>query len=221
MVNMTQVEDEEDRSIAAVITRTLAARIVSGALPPGERLRQDHVATEFRTSHVPVREAFQRLDAQGLVVTEPRRGVRVAPLDPAAVLEVAEMRAVLEPLALRHAMPLLSQVHLAAARSALEDERLCADDLTTLQEANQRFHGALTSACAMPRLAGAVADLHRASARHLFAAWSSLAWQARSGDEHRAILAAVEAGQADTACRLLAEHIMAAGRALATVLHWG
>jgi len=126
---------------------------------------------------------------------------------------------VLEPLALRQALPMLSLAHLAAARAALEDERLRADDLAALQEANQRFHAALTSACAMPRLSGAVADLHRASARHLFAAWSSLAWQARSGEEHRAILAAVEAGHADTACCLLAEHIMAAGRALATVLH--
>lgn len=64
---------------AAQIAQTLAERIVSGQLEPGARLRQDHVAEEFGTSHVPVREAFRRLEAQGLAVSEPRRGVRVLP----------------------------------------------------------------------------------------------------------------------------------------------
>ncbi|MBA2676704.1 MAG: GntR family transcriptional regulator, partial [Ramlibacter sp.] len=43
----------EDNTLAGRISRALAARIVAGALPPGERLRQDHVAAEFGASHVP------------------------------------------------------------------------------------------------------------------------------------------------------------------------
>lgn len=204
----------DDRSVAGQIARALAARIVSGELPPGERLRQDHVAAEFGASHVPVREAFQRLEAQGLVVLEPRRGVRVAALDPAAVLEVAEMRAALEALALRHA---ISRIDLAAARRAVDDEAK-AESVAGLEEANRRFHQALTTPCTMPRLLAGIADLHQASARHLFATWRRLDWRSRSGEEHRAIVAAVEAGQPDAACSLLTEHIVAAGRALAQAL---
>ena len=211
-------ESGDDQSVAAAITRTLADRIVSGALAPGERLRQDHIAAEFRASHVPVREAFRRLDAQGLVVTEPRRGVRVASMDPADVVEVAEMRAALEALAVRHALPRLTPGDIAMARSALDAEARSGDNLPTLEEANRRFHAVLIAPCGMPRLVAAIADLHRASARHLFAAWRDLTWQTRSHDEHRAILVAVAAKDADVACTLLADHITAAGRALAAVL---
>ena len=96
-------------TIAARIERTLAERIVAGVLNAGEKLRQEHVAEEFSASHVPVREAFRRLEARGLVASVPRRGVRVAGFTQAEVREVAEMRAALEALALRHAIPHLTR----------------------------------------------------------------------------------------------------------------
>src|SRR3954452_12708423 len=86
---------ELDQSVATRIMAALAERIVSGALAPGARLMQDHIAEEFQASHVPVREAFRTLEAQGLVVSKPRCGVRVSELDAGAVLEVTEMRAAL------------------------------------------------------------------------------------------------------------------------------
>jgi DNA-binding GntR family transcriptional regulator len=198
-------ERDEDRSVTAEIARVLAGRIVSGVLAPGARLRQDHVAAEFGASHVPVREAFQRLDALGLVVTEPRRGVRVAPMDAADVLEVSEMRAELEGLALRHAAARLTAEDFRAARSVEGD----------LEAANQAFHRILTRGCGMPRLLASIEALHHAAARHLHAAWQELDWQARSDAEHEGILAVLEAGDVEAAARLLAVHIRAAGRAVA------
>ncbi|WP_407818396.1 GntR family transcriptional regulator, partial [Staphylococcus aureus] len=67
-------KNSPEDTIAARISRTLADRIVRGELSPGERLRQDHIAAEFGASHVPVREAFRRLEAQGLAASIPRRG---------------------------------------------------------------------------------------------------------------------------------------------------
>jgi DNA-binding GntR family transcriptional regulator len=217
MIATDQEATDDDRSLAGQIARALAAQIVSGALRPGERLMQDQVAQNFRASHVPVREAFRRLDAQGLVVTEPRRGVRVARLDPGDVIEVAEMRATLEALALRHAMPRLQPADIVQARSALES-CIGQADVTQWDAANRRFHEALVWPCGMPRLIASIADLHRASARHLFATWQTLDWQPRSDAEHRAILQAAEAGQVNEACTLLARHVLEAGRALAAVL---
>src|SRR5450755_2069580 len=108
-----------DNSVAGRIADALSERIVSGLLSPGERLMQDHIAEEFQASHVPVREAFRKLEAQGLVVSKPRCGVRVSDLDPAVVGEVTEMRAALEGLALVHALPRLREADLDAARQAL------------------------------------------------------------------------------------------------------
>jgi len=191
-------------TLAERIARSLAERIVAGRLPPGAPLRQDHVAAEFGASHVPVREAFRRLEAQGLAVALPRRGVRVAAVDAAAVRETAEMRAALEPLALRHAAAHLTPAVLAEAeRAATAADR--AADPAAWERANRAFHRLLLGPCAMPRLLAAIDDLHRASARFLFAA--PAAWQRRADREHRAILAALRRGEVERACAALARHV--------------
>lgn len=205
---------EMDPSLAARIATTLAARIVSGKLSPGSRLMQDHVAAEFRASHVPVREAFRTLEAQGLVINKPRCGVRVSPLDRNMVLEVTEMRAALEGLALHHALPRLAKADVDAAQRALAD---CGagDKIAAWEAANRRFHLAITAPCGMPRLMAAIGDLHRSDARFLFATWKQLDWQPRSDTEHRSILDAIDRGDGARARKLLESHVREAGRALA------
>jgi DNA-binding GntR family transcriptional regulator len=198
----------DDQSVAHRITAALADRIVTGALSPGARLMQDHVAAEFQASHVPVREAFRTLEAQGLVISTPRRGVRVSPLDPAMVLEVTEMRAALEGLALHHALPRLGRADLDAAHRALVEGE-ASDQIAVWEVANRRFHLAITAPCDMPRLMAAIGDLHRSTTRFLFATWKHLDWQPRSDTEHRAILEWLERG-GGTRARALLE----SGRAL-------
>lgn len=204
---------ERDHSVAGRIAATLAERIVTGALSPGTRLMQDHVAEEFQASHVPVREAFLKLEAQGLLTAKPRRGVRVSELDPNMVLEVTEMRAALEGLALHHALPRLSRADLDAAHEALVDCE-SSDEIAVWEAANRRFHLAITAPCGMPRLMAAIGDLHRSDARFLFATWKHLDWQPRSDTEHQAILDALERGESGRACELLESHVREAGKAL-------
>jgi DNA-binding GntR family transcriptional regulator len=217
MQHVTQEGESDDRSIAAEIARTLGRRIVTGVIAPGEWLRQDHVAEEFRASHVPVREAFRRLEAQGLVRSEPRRGVRVAPLDPASVREITEMRAALEVLALREALPRITPDDLAEAARAIEATEASREP-TVWEEANRRFHRALTAPCRMPRLLATIDDLHRVSTRYFYATWKGLDWEPRSEGEHRAILDAAWAGDGEAATKLLVAHIVEAGCALVRTL---
>src|SRR5215470_19352774 len=134
----------ENVSTAERIAASLAHRIICGALAPDAPLRQDHIAREFNSSHVPVREAFRQLEAQHLVVAAPRRGVKVAPLDAKSVKEVVEMRAALEVVALRNAMPKLTPAHLARIELALIE----GDNAETIQDfemANRAFHHALVA----------------------------------------------------------------------------
>ena len=192
-------------TLAVRISRALADRIISGALEPGTRLRQDHVAAEFGASHVPVREAFQRLEAQGLAVSEPRRGVRVAAFDLREVREVAQMRAALEVLALRHAAPHLTRAMLDEAEEATRAGDN-SPDVRSWEEANRRFHRLIVTPCGMPRLLAAIDDLHAASARFLFSAWRS-DWESRTDHDHRAILAALRAGDVEEAEAVLRRHV--------------
>lgn len=204
---------EIDQSVAGRIATSLTERIVSGALAPGTRLMQDHVAEEFRASHVPVREAFRTLEAHGLVTAKPRCGVRVSELDPGMVLEMTEMRAALEGLALHHAVPRLGRADLDGARQALVEGE-ASDQIAVWEAANRRFHLAITAPCGMSRLMASIGDLHRSNARFLFATWKQLDWQPRSDTEHWAILERLERGDGDSARALLESHVRAAGGAL-------
>lgn len=194
---------------AAQIAQALADRIVSGQLEPGARLRQDHIAEEFGTSHVPVREAFRRLEAQGLAVSEPRRGVRVASFTLAQVREVAEMRAALEGLALRHAAPHLTSAILNSAEDIIRQGET-AKDIQAWENANCRFHKLILEPCAMPRLLATIDDLHMASARFLFIAWRS-DWEAGTDTDHRAILSALRQGEITQAISILSRHVQRIG----------
>lgn len=217
MTSMNFQDEGEAGSLTGRIARSLAQRILTGALAPGAAVRQDHVAAEFGASHVPVREAFRTLEAQGLLVSEPRRGVRVAPLDPGLVLEVTAMRAALEVLALRRGFPRLGPADLETATAALAEAE-ASDDVQLWEAANRRFHHAITAPCGMPRLLAAIEGLQRTSARFLFATWRELDWQPRSEAEHRHILAELAAGRLDGAAQALEAHILAAGDALAARL---
>lgn len=196
-------------TIAVRISRALAERIISGALAPGEKLRQDAIAEEFGASHVPVREAFRRLEAQGLVVSEPRRGVRVAGFSLEEVREVAEMRAALEVLALRNAAPHLTRAILDAAEEATRAGDH-APDVQSWEEANRSFHRLILTPCGMPRLLKTIDDLHAASARFLFSGWRA-EWEAPTDRDHRAILAALRADDVETAAAVLARHVQWTG----------
>jgi len=196
----------ESRTTAERIAEVIGTRIISGALLPDAPLRQDHIAREFGSSHVPVREAFRQLQAQYLVTVIPRRGVRVASLDVDSVREIAEMRAALEVVALRNAAQKLTPSALAHIELALIE----AENAETIQDfeaANRAFHHALVAPCAMPRLLDSLNALQLANSRLVFATARSAGWRPRSNQDHRLILQALRAHNLDQACSLLARHI--------------
>lgn len=206
---MEKSDQNIDNTVAGKISRILSERIISGELAPGSKLRQDHIAAEFNTSHVPVREALRRVEAQGLAVSIPRRGVRVASFEPHEMKEVAEMRAALEVLAMQHAFPYMNAALLQDIAQAVED---CdaAIDVRGWEEANRRFHHLLVSRCKMPRLLATIEDLHRVSARFLFASWRQ-DWENRTDLDHRIILQALKDRDLPKASKVLQDHVRRIG----------
>lgn len=192
-------------TIADTIYQNLRQKIITGELFAGEKLRQDHIARAFETSHVPVREALLRLEAHGLAQSEPRRGMRVSALDPAEVREVVEMRVALESLALQHSVQNMTPGALKEA----DDARIACDAAQTMPEweaCNRTFHRSILTSCGLPRLLHAIDDLHIAGARHLFAHWRPK-WVHRADGDHAAIVQALKRKDAATARAILTRHI--------------
>ncbi|MDH6233313.1 DNA-binding GntR family transcriptional regulator [Mesorhizobium soli] len=193
-------------TVAERIAQVIGERIVSGELAPGTPLRQDRIAEEFGASHVPAREAFQLLRAQGLVINEPRRGMRVSPLDPASIQEIVEIRAALETLALKLAAPRMN----AASFEKIEQALAAGDQAKSIAEwegANRSFHRALVAPCKMPRLLTMLDDLQLANSRVIFAATRSAGWRPGSNHAHRQIVNALKNRDTGKAAALLDAHI--------------
>ncbi|WP_298853567.1 GntR family transcriptional regulator [uncultured Ruegeria sp.] len=192
-------------TISDTIYQNLSQQIITGELGAGEKLRQDHIARTFDTSHVPVREALLRLEAHGLARHEPRRGMRVTALDPAEVREVIEMRVALETLALQQSVQNMSPT----ALEKIDNARIACDKAQSMPQweaLNRAFHRAILTPCGLPRLLHTIDDLHIASARHLFAHWRSK-WAQRVDTDHAALVQALKRKDLATSSAILTRHI--------------
>ncbi|MCL5778637.1 GntR family transcriptional regulator [Limibaculum sp. FT325] len=123
----------------------LLDEIRRGALPPGARLREAELAERLGISRTPVREAIRMLESDGLVVHAPRAGATVRRLEHAEVVELYEMRAVLEGAAARLAARAASEAEIAELE-ALNAEIAAAPDAAAAYELNREFHRMLLEA---------------------------------------------------------------------------
>jgi DNA-binding GntR family transcriptional regulator len=93
---MREVDEGSDSTAEETTTTTLRRAIVEGVLAPGDRLRQEFLAAELGVSRIPLRDAFRRLEAEGLIDIDGRRGARVSSLSIDDVAELYEIRRLLE-----------------------------------------------------------------------------------------------------------------------------
>lgn len=196
------------------IAEELRRRVASGQLQRGGRMRQDELARDFNTSITPVREALRELEAEGILVGQPRRGVRVAEVDLNAVKGVYVLRRLVEPYAMRRAAMRVSRVEILHAKQLIDEMEAAharADD-ETVSLLNRRFHFIFYKKTGIPAL---LADIERL--------WQRFPWDIlkvissrvdQSVSEHRAMLAAIEENDSDRLAGLCEEHIRAGYLAL-------
>lgn len=197
------------------IVEELRLLIDSGELARGARVHQDELATRFNTSITPVREALRHLEAEGLLVSEPHRGVRVASADLEEVKGVYVARRLLEPYASQRAVSRISRRDLEQAEiltDTMAEAREAGDHLA-LRNANRSFHFLFYDRAGIPALARIVEDL-----------WAAYPWDIlqvlsvrveSSLAEHRAIVAAVRDGDLADVKRSVELHVKHSYLALA------
>ncbi|MGV6802735.1 MAG: GntR family transcriptional regulator [Ruegeria sp.] len=189
----------------------LLDEIRAGTLMPGDRLREIELSERLSVSRTPVREAIRQLEADGLVTHVPRQGATVRSLDYAEVMELYEMRAVLEGTAARLAARAASDVELDEL-DVLNERLAEAGTGPDAARINRVFHATLLDAAKNRFLARSMQSLHKAL---LILGPSQLLNSARAEEavaEHRCIMAALKARDEDGAESEMRAHIRAAQR---------
>lgn len=185
----------------------LRRRIVTLAYQPGERLVERDLAAELQVSRIPLREALQQLQSDGLVVLVPRQGAIVAPFTADDVRDLFDVRESLEVLAVRLAATRAAEPGLARLREqmALAEAAIARGDDPETAAANSGFHRVLVDMAANPLLSAMMGPL-AARTQWLFALTHrrDLVLQC---EEHHDIYAAVAGGEADLAAHLMFEHV--------------
>ncbi|MHC8320255.1 GntR family transcriptional regulator [Pseudomonas sp. GB2N2] len=181
--------------------------ICGGRFRKGDRLIAEDIASEIGMSRMPVREAFRRLDAQGLVTLRPNRGAIVSGLDIEEMHEVFEMRSALEGLAIRIAVPKIGDRQLAALERLLDEMDDYRDESAAWVSRHRKFHEYLCSLSGRPRLVKQISALYSLIEAPMRLWLQHVEKPLSARQEHAVILDAIRAGDADHAETVVREHI--------------
>jgi DNA-binding GntR family transcriptional regulator len=197
-------------------------RIMTGALPAGERLNETELAATLGISPTPIREALNRLRSDGLVAYSPGKGATVVALTPTDIDHLYDIREQLERLAVREAVARLTaeDVQHLDDLVARAESAVAATDSALLFELNEEFHQTFLRRSAnvwLQKLLGELSDLLILARRPLTVERSGRETWA----EHARVVAALKESDAIQAEAAMADHIVRVKRELLAQLEVG
>lgn len=151
----------KDASSADVAYHRLLDEIRAGALCSGDRVTETDLAKRLNISRTPVREAIRRLETDGLVEHVPRVGATIRRLEYSEIMELYDMRAVLEGTAARLAARTASDIELAELEALNAELAARIDDPRAIYDLNRQFHLTLLDAAKNRFLVKAMAGLQK------------------------------------------------------------
>ena len=207
---------EPPNSISDQIYERLKQQILHGEIEAGERLMQNQVAENLRASRTPVREAFRRLEQDGLVERVPQGGVRVTRLDIEAIQEVFGIRNVLEAYAIELACGRITTEEIGSLKRLVTqaEELLSSAELgretkiKRIFELNSQFHDTIYRASANSYLIGMINSLRFIVGRLRFLGLRADSTWSRAWEEHAQLIGLLERKDKESAARLLKTHLV-------------
>jgi DNA-binding GntR family transcriptional regulator len=142
------------RGLLEEVGARIRQRIFSGELRDGQRIVERDLAAEMGTSRGPIRDALRMLEQEGLVITAPRRGTRVASLTTADALEILAIREALEPVAVKFLLDRKVPAHFERLQAVVErlDLAARAKDWNLAITLDLEFHGLIFELCGQRRI---------------------------------------------------------------------
>jgi DNA-binding GntR family transcriptional regulator len=211
-----------DGQTVAVVYGKLCHAILDGEIPPGRVTSQLDLARDLDVGRTPLREALRMLEHEGLVVLDPHRRVRIAPLSLADAEDLYVMRVALETVAVRITVPQLKDEDIAELEGLMAQmDHLAETGSPRFTDAHFAFHGSLCNRAGdrVNELMGQLGS-HAERYRVSYAETTPAEWPKRRA-EHRAILDAARADDPGLAAEELAAHYVRTARLIAAALEPG
>lgn len=215
---LPSIETDSYAPLRVQAYNVLREAILTGRLPPGEHLAEEKVCSELGVSRSPLREALRRLEAEGLVSILPRRGAIVTQLTRRDLADLFAVRKSLEALAASLAAGSITEEELTALDETCEamEQSIALQDMPSVASLNSHLHEVMVGASRNKWLGTFLASL----GDHIRRVYSSSIQNAdrarQSVAEHRALIAALRKGDAETAERLARQHVERAEEAAMT-----
>jgi DNA-binding GntR family transcriptional regulator len=184
----------------------LRQEIMRCEIAPGTTLDAAAIARRYDVSKTPVRDAMQKLAADGLVTILPRSGYRVAAITFQAVHEILDLRAAIGPHAARQAARYATAADIAELRQIVR-EYAAPLDVGAMQQVARRFHVAIARCSRNKRVIALSENLFDELERLLRFAIDFSVKAGEHSDEHTALVDAIEAGDGERAAAIETAHI--------------
>lgn len=216
----------EQQSLTQAAYETLRSDLLTCRLQPGTRLKINELCERIGVSQGAVREALSRLSSEGFIVVEPQRGFSVAPISAADLIHLTDFRCDMEAMCLRRSIELgdvawesslvaaYHQVSHTPERDPNDPERLS----EAFSVVHRNYHEALVAACDNPWLLRVRSMLFAQSERYRLLSLPLSKAQRNVDHEHRAVMEAALARDADRAVLLIKEHLRATTQILLNAL---
>jgi DNA-binding GntR family transcriptional regulator len=218
--------EREDLSLVVQAVQRLKAAILHAELAPGTRLRLESLQEMFGFSSSPLREALNRIVAEGYVEVEDRRGFRVKPVSIEELNDITRVRVLIERAALKESIArgddeweanIIAALHrMQAAQGNLAGADLVQDSVWSAR--HRQFHAALNASCGSPNLLHLCHTyfIQAERYRHVSARFRKTVKNPTAG--HRPLLDAALNRQTKLALELITDHIEQAAKGVAAAL---
>lgn len=201
-------------SLVDMAKRHIQLWIIKGEYQPGQRLKEEEISARLDTSRPPIREAFKLLEAEGLVVRKPRRGVFVTEMTDKDIWEVYTLKATLYEMATELAMNFITNDQIMGLETIVRKMENCVHtepfDLLRYQEFHQKFHDQIMLISGNDRLKKFSNNIHLQVCRFSYKSLQNSTHLYSSVGYHRRILNALKEKNKPLACKLMKDHVLEA-----------
>ncbi len=207
---MLNFDLQNHKPLREIVYEELKRQIMIGEIPPGTRMMEVELADDMGVSRTPIREAIRKLEKEGLVSIEPRRGAYASEVSIKDMVDVLEVREFLEGMAAGLASKRITEEETEAIKHAVEAYREAVESGATEEiiEEDEIFHKLIVDCSGNKTLIQMINQVQELALRFRYIYYEDFSRYQNMPDEHQEILDAVLSGDPEVARKAADEHVL-------------